>query len=475
MTLWLHQTQILSDIRAALTHPEHSCVAAMPTGAGKSRVMTTMLEGAYRKGNPALITVPSQEILDQFVESIGVPVEVLRAGKKPDLSRALAVVAMSQTLARRDVTWPVRLILDDEIHRLTDQRIAIAARLGNAYRVGFTATPSRLAGTPLTAYSPHLVLGPQVPDLQALGLLSPTVTFRGPSPSLQGIKKVAGDYSPQGLQQAHRPASLIGEVPKWLKHWGTGRRIIGFSTGVEHSADLVAACGAAGLRTTAIDGNTPSLDRRAALDALRAGSLDVLWNCMLLVEGLNLVECDAVSLNFSTLSVDKYMQAVGRCLRMSPHTGKVNAHIYDFGGNSFPERHGLVDQPRDWEQGGKVATAKGAPGLRTCEECLALWLGPPVCPRCGHVREAEGRDLPRMVVGEMAPVVSKAELERLAVVGSRATGPRPCPSWAATDADLWTRLERKRHREGYALGDGSRAHPGWTAVAWQQIKSRAQA
>jgi len=470
MNLWTHQTKILSDIRQALTKPEHSCVAAMPTGAGKSRVMTTMLEGAYRKGNPALITVPSQEILDQFVESIGVPVEVLRAGKKPDLSRALAVVAMSQTLARRDVTWPVRLILDDEIHRLTDQRIAIAERLGDAYRVGFTATPSRLAGTPLTAYSPHLVLGPQVPDLQALGLLSPTVTFRGPSPSLQGIKKVAGDYSSQGLQQAHRPAALIGEVPKWLKHWGSGRRIIGFSTGVEHSADLVAACSAAGLRTTAIDGNTPGLDRKAALDALRAGSLDVLWNCMLLVEGLNLVECDAVSLNFSTLSVDKYMQAVGRCLRMSPHTGKVNAHIYDFGGNSFKERHGLVDQPRDWEQGGKVATAKGAPENRTCDECLAIWMGPPECPRCGHVREAEGRDLPRMVVGEMAPVVNKAELERLAVAGSRATAPRPCPSWAAADAELWARLERKRQREGYALGDGSRAHPGWTAVQWDRIR-----
>lgn len=474
MTLWPHQTQILADIRQALAKPERSCVAAMPTGAGKSRVMTTMLEGAYRKGNPALITVPSQEILDQFVDSIGVPVEVLRAGKRPDLSRAMAVVAMSQTLARRDVTWPVRLILDDEIHRLTDQRIAIAGKLGDPYRVGFTATPSRLAGTPLTAYSPHLVLGPQVPDLQAMGYLAPTVTFRGPSPSLQGIAKVGGDYSPAGLQKAHRPAALLGEVPRWLKHWGTGRRIIGFSTGLEHSADLVAACTAAGLRSIAIDGSTPDADRRSALDSLRAGSLDVLWNCMLLVEGLNLVECDAVSLNFSTLSVDKYMQAVGRCLRMSPHTGKKDAHIYDFGGNSFPERHGLVDQPRDWEMGGKVTTAK-APGLRTCEECLAMWLGPPICPRCGHVREAEGRELPRMVVGEMAPVVSKAELERQAVLVSKETGMRECPRWAASDPALWERLERKRQREGYALGDGTAAHPGWTAVAWQRIKRRVRA
>lgn len=472
MTLWPHQTQILSGIRQALAHPEHSCVAAMPTGSGKSRVMTTMVNAAYRKGNPSLITVPSQEILEQFVSDLereSLPVAVLRAGKRPDLSRTMAVVAMSQTLAVREVDWPLRLMLDDEIHRLTDQRIAIAKRFPGAYRVGFTATPSRLGNTPLSAYSPHLVLGPQVSELQRLGILSPSVTFRGPSPDLQGISIVAGDYSPAGLQKAHRRVSLIGEVPRHLAMLGTGRRIIGFSTGLEHSADLVAACTAAGLRAMAIDGSTPADVRAMALDLLRQGALDVLWNCQLLVEGLNLVECDAVALCFSTLSVDKYMQAIGRCLRLSPHTGKVDAHIYDFGGNSFDERHGLVDDDRDWAFAGKVKLPAGVEALRTCDQCLAVgrWIG--ACPRCGAVAEVSERAPPRLVVGDLRPV-SRAELERRAKAASSQTPPRPAP--AGFDADLWGRLERRRQRDGYALGDGSRAHPGWTAVAYQRIQSR---
>ena len=466
-SLWPHQTEILAGIRSKLALPERSCVAAMPTGAGKSRVMVTMLEGAHRKGNPSLITVPSPEILDQFVAEIGVPVEVLRAGKRPNLSTALAVVAMSQTLTVRDVTWPVRLMLDDEIHRLTDQRIAIAARFSGCYRVGFTATPARLGGTPLSSYSPHLVLGPQVPDLQRLGILVPTVTFQGPSPDLQGIKVEAGDYAKGQLQTAHRRPALLGDVPRWLARLGKGRRIIGFTTGREHSADLVAACQAIGLRSMAIDGTSKPDVRAGALDLLRSGELDVLWNCMLLVEGLNLVECDAVALCFSTLSVDKYMQAIGRCLRNSPHTGKVGAHVYDFGGNSFQERHGLVDQERDWLDSGKPKPLAQGPSLRTCAECYAMWIGAGPCPRCGHDSVPGERSAPRVVMGELKPVTA-AELGRIAAAASRATPPRPPPTGCKNDG-LWRTLEAKRAANGYDLGDETRAHPGYTVAMYRRL------
>jgi hypothetical protein len=71
------------------------------------------------------------------------------------------------------------------------------------------------------------------------------------------------------------------------------------------------------------------------------------------------------------------------------------------------------------------------------------------------------------VRGELVEL-SAAEVGRRAKAESCATGPRPAP--AGCDAALWDRLERRRQRDGYALGDGSRAHPGWTAVAYQRIQ-----
>lgn len=468
--LWPHQQTLLTDIRTTLALPEHSAIAVMPTGAGKSRVMCEMIHGAYRKGNPALLTVPNPEILGQFVadlEAGGIKPTVLRAGKRPDLSQALAVVAMSQTLNVRDVTWPVRLILDDEIHRLTDQRIAAAQRFPGAYRVGFTATPARLNSTPLSDYSPHLVLGPSVADLQRLGILVPCTTFQGPSPDLQGIGIVAGDYEKKGLEKAHRRVSLIGEVPRQLLRLAGGRRGLGFTTGRAHSADLVAACQAAGLRSECIDGTATPAEREAALNRLRRGELDWLWNCQLWVEGLNQVEIDAIALCLSTLSVAKYMQIPGRGLRQSPHTGKVNCLILDFGGNSFQEVHGLVDQERDWENGGKVRAKPDGIMLRTCKECIAVWAGSGPCPRCGAVGVPGDRAPARTVTADLKPVTA-AELGRIAAAVSKGVPPRPAPPWA-TNVGLWTTLERKRQREGYDLGDGSRAHPGYTVAMYRRL------
>lgn len=468
--LWTHQADLIRDVRLALRRPDHSCIAVSPTGSGKSRTMIELITGAYGKGNPTLLTVPTNEILEQFEGDLSdIPLSILRPGKRPDVSKASVVLAMSQTLNRRDLTWPLRLVLDDEIHRLTDQRVRFAQTVPDAYRVGWTATPSRLNGRLLNDYSPHLVLGPQIPTLQDLGLLVPCTTFRGPTPDLQGIKVVAGDYDPRGLEVAHRRTSLVGSVPEHWLRIARGRRTIGFTTSREHSADLVAACLAAGIRAEAVDGETPAGERAAALGRLRDHEIDILWNCALFVEGLSLNAVDCICLCYSTLSLAKYLQSIGRGLRIA--IGKSDLYILDFGGNSFDERHGLVDQERDWLDSGKVKRqADALPSLHTCGACLAIYATPPPCPRCGAAAATANRGAPQTVDVELRPV-SKAEIERQKREASKDVPPRPCPSWAKSNEARWIGLERVRQARGYELGNGDR-WTGWTAATWRRAESK---
>lgn len=468
------QADLIAGTRRALASPERSCIAVLPTGVGKSRCMTAIIERAYSKGAPSLLTVPSAEILDQMLADLA-PLNpaVLRPGSRPCLDHAAVVVAMQQTLHRRDVSWPLRLILDDEVHRLSAQRVTFGARNPGAYRIGWTATPALLGGS-LAAYSPHLVQGPSIPECQRLGYLVPVVTFRGPSPDLQGISVVAGDYHKGQLEVAFRRTRLVGDVPGVLCRYARGRRVIGFTTGVGHTADLVAACRAGGLRADSIDGSSSAAVRAAVLDSLRVGALDVLWNCGVLIEGLNLVECDGIALCFSTLSVSKYMQTIGRGLRLSPHTGKRDLHVYDFGGNSFDERHGLVDQERDWALQGVRIRAAGVPGLRTCPACLAIWdpaRDGMACPRGCDVPAVEHRAPPPTVQAEMMPVTSAA-LERRRRALSCDVPLRPPPSWVPSWlAGYWSACEIQRVREGYALPEVGKRFSGYSeSRCWRRMR-----
>lgn len=70
-------------------------------------------------------------------------------------------------------------------------------------------------------------------------------------------------------------------------------------------------------------------------------------------------------------------QMVGRATRLSPETGKTNAIVLDFGGNTV--RHGPLDMIKG------RAKAKGAPPVKTCPECQSIVpIAAEECPDCGY-------------------------------------------------------------------------------------------
>jgi superfamily II DNA or RNA helicase len=417
---------------------------------------------ATATGQRVLYVVHRDEILKQTANTLEhCKVSLLTAGKQANvIMPGTVTIASAQTLARREV--PAHdLLIWDEAHVYHAAQIRTQAA-HNARALLLTATPARTDGKPLGDIADAIVQGPAMADLIAAGYLVPARVFGAPSPDMHEVPIRAGEYAHGPAEQAAR--RLVGSVPdSWLR-LAKGRRTVLFAAGVDHSRECVAALVAVGVRAVHVDGETPVGERAEAFAALRRHDIDVLCNVGIAVEGLDIPKIGCVYWARATASVAVYLQGTGRGMR--PSAGKADLIVIDGGGNAY--RHGLPEEPRQWTLAGKTAIAKTVPTLRTCAACLAIYAPTvPVCPRCGAEPVPEQRRGPVTVRGELVEL-SAAEVGRRAKAESCATPPRQCPR--GCDAALWERLERRRQRDGYALGDGSRAHPGWTVVVYSRIR-----
>jgi DNA repair protein RadD len=139
----------------------------------------------------------------------------------------------------------------------------------------------------------------------------------------------------------------------------------------------------------------------ARMSALGRG-LDVLTACDLVSEGVDIPSVSCVLLLTATESLAKYLQWVGRGLRLAP--GKTHLTVLDHAGNVL--RHGMPDAPREWSLEGRKKRDKTAPPVRQCPECFAAHAPRPTCPACGYVYEVEAprRAIPESGAGELIEV-----------------------------------------------------------------------
>jgi DNA repair protein RadD len=179
----------------------------------------------------------------------------------------------------------------------------------------------------------------------------------------------------------------------------------------------------AGSRARHFDAKTLKDERRDAIAALALGECDLLTNCRLFSEGVDVPVLGAVILLRPTKSLALYLQTVGRALR--PEPGKERPLIPDHAGNVG--RHGLYDFTHTWSPEGNPHRS-GEVVVRQCPECGALLpLGCRECPECGAVFERQSRILEESAgeLGEVTPV----SLE------PRATPYRELLAWAGDDAE----------------------------------------
>ena len=404
MELRDYQIDALQRLRQSVKAGKRKILLSAPTGSGKGVLISKILERASERNNRCLFLVHKREIVHQVSAHLtDLPHGLIMAGETPDLARPIQL-ASKDTLTRRALDLgALDLIVVDEAHRATAKVYGrLLERWPDARVLGFTATPARNSGSGLGSYFDELIVVASVRELTEQGYLAPARYVAPPKMDMSKLKVTAGDYSGKSLAGAVSP--ILGDVLDTYTQFALGRRAVVFVPRVDHAILLADQFNGAGLPAKYICGTTPPENRRDYAERLRSGSLQIIVNVGVYVEGVDIPDVSCVVLATATKSLVKYLQMVGRGLR----PGKPDCIVIDHGCNLY--QHGRVDLEHQWALDSAVRLDQATPTKHTpkdiiCEQCWTVYQGH-FCPACGAEVKKTGKPL-RTVAAQMGFVDAK--------------------------------------------------------------------
>jgi superfamily II DNA or RNA helicase len=394
MELRPYQNQLANDIRGAFGSGANRPLAVSPTGSGKTVLFSYITSQVLKRGSRVIIIAHRREILDQIsatLKRVGVPHGFIQAGKST--STQPAMVASIQTLARRLDTIPAPdlVIIDEAHHSVSKSYVQMFAAWPTAKFIGVTATPERLDGKGLGVMFDRMVMGPSVQWLIDNGFLAQPVYYAPREVvDLSQVHTIAGDFDRSETEEIVDTPRITGDAVTHYVRFCNRQRAVAFCISVAHAQHVADTFNSCGIPSASIDGTLDPEVRKQRVDDLTAGKILVLTSCELISEGFDLPAVNAAILLRPTQSLSMHLQQVGRALR--PYPGKANAIILDHVGNCL--RHGLAEQERDWDLGGREKRLKKSSLVETkqCSKCFAIFAGT-VCPQCGSQREIAAREI----------------------------------------------------------------------------------
>lgn len=341
---------------------------------------------AVGKRNRVLILAHSEEILKQdanHARKWGVDVAEVYA-KTRKLPEAECCCMMAQTLRQRIKKdwwrvwlWDFKFIILDECHRAEFDYIFDSIG-DNVYVVGLSASPARYGQMrQLGMDYGAVVVGPQVKDLINLGYLCRCRLFSLDAPSMEDVEwsYARGDYNLSAMAAKFKSrARYVGAVENYQRIC-PGEKSLVFCCSSEQTIELTKAFCDAGIDARyCLSGDFDeddeySGDRKEIVDAFARGEFPVLVNFGLFTTGIDIPDIKVVMLMFSTTSLVKYLQCLGRASRIAD--GKDNEFIcLDFGRNY--ERLGRYEDDREWGVWHNTGAGGGVAPTKECPQCHKL-------------------------------------------------------------------------------------------------------
>jgi hypothetical protein len=264
----------------------------------------------------------------------GLRVSILMAGETFDPSAPI-IVASVQTLTRR---YPQllrarrpSLVLADESHHCFAGGVIdrLLRELGEPPAIGFSATPRRVWERPQPILT-ECLFARELPQLVAAGVLAPLVSERIVAPmALARIASRQGDYAGPALALEAERREVVGAIVQ-----AAAARIrlrpgpaLCFAVTVRHAQALHAAFARAGLSVACVWGEQDAKARAAAFAAWRSGEIQLLVNCAIVSEGIDLPALRTIVIARPTRSRRLYQQIIGRGARLAP--GKIDCLILE--------------------------------------------------------------------------------------------------------------------------------------------------
>lgn len=380
-----YQQQLVDDVRAAFKGNRGVCMV-LSTGGGKTATFTYIAENAAAKQKYTLIIAHRRKLIHQTSKGFDVPYSYIMQGEEfvPDSMVHLATV---QTISRRldRLNISPDLIVVDEAHLgLSAAYMKVYEKFPLAKLLLVTATPERSDGRGLGEVCQKMVIGIPMKELVRLGHLVPVRVFAPTLVDVSNVPTVKGDYDAGAVSALIDKPTVHGDILAHYRLLATGRTTMAFANTVKESKRLAELFRDNCIRAESLDAGVDDEFKDAVLARLQRGELDVVFNCQLYIEGLDIPEIDCIMDVSATQSVTRYLQKIGRGMR--PSYGKKDMLYIDFTANYL--RHGMPAQHRKWSLQGRVKKPRDHPDniqVRQCSACFAAFEPQDHCPECGVI------------------------------------------------------------------------------------------
>ena len=352
--LFDYQEDMKERIEKAL-HLHRSVMAQMPTGTGKTYLLTAVID-SFVSNNPmekVWIVAHRRELVSQIDETVR-KFHSYSTSNTSSLLSSVKAMSIQWLMRHYDEIEevPGMIVIDEAHHALAKTYKEMWERFPKAKFLGLTATPCRLNGKGFTDLFDVLVQSWDVPEFISKGRLATYdfVSIKSDGMTQRLIDSLQkrgadGDYQNKEMDMLLNKKPSIERLYRSLEEYGKDRKGIVYAINISHAQKITKLYQEHGVKAIAIDSKTPAAERQQDIEAFKKGDIQVLVNVDIFSEGFDCPDVEFVQLARPTLSLAKYLQMVGRGLRVAK--GKKNCVIIDNVG--LYRVFGLPSQVWNWK------------------------------------------------------------------------------------------------------------------------------
>lgn len=338
-----------------------SVMVQMPTGTGKTILLAEVVKREKGKvKNPYVwIVVHRRELVEQIRETL----ETMLSSSSSTSDAITSLLSDNSRIKVMSIQWlsrhyqemeesPSLIVIDEAHHAVAKTYKEVMDAFPEAKKLGLTATPCRLTRRGFTDLFDVLLQSWSAKKFIADGWLSlyDYMSIREDSEDwrlVNSLKKrgADGDFSLREMSEKLNVQPSIERLCDTVMRYAANKKGITYAIDIAHAEHIAEAYRQHGINAIAISSKTPNDERRLTIDKFKAGQIQVLVNVDLFGEGFDCPDVEFIQLARSTLSLAKYLQQVGRGMRV--FEGKKYCLILDNVG--LYRLFGLPSDDRDWQ------------------------------------------------------------------------------------------------------------------------------
>ena len=278
--LFDYQEDMKSRIEKALCL-HRSVMAQMPTGTGKTYLLTAVIDSFVRANSKAKVWIVAhrRELVSQIDETV-----------RKFHSYSSATSSLLSSVKAMSIQWlmkhydeieeePGLIVIDEAHHALAKTYKEMWERFPKAKFLGLTATPCRLNGKGFTDLFDVLVQSWDVPEFISKGRLA---TYDFVSIKSDGVTQrlidslqkrgADGDYQNKEMDMLLNKKPSIERLYRSLEEYGKDRKGIVYAINISHANAIAEFYREHGIAAVAIDSKTPSSLRKELIERFKASS-----------------------------------------------------------------------------------------------------------------------------------------------------------------------------------------------------------